>query len=183
MGMTVPFLMAQTFQDEDMPSGRQNYWKAGNLTELSSDAIDVIAEQAVTATSPYCTVTLLLLGGAVAAVGETDTAYCGRDALFELSIDNIWEDRAENESQIAWTRAFHEAMSPYYSAGVYLNWASEETRRSRASGVRSELRAARRAEGSVRPDELLLHEPEHQAVGSLTSAMNAFHGRAQRSVR
>ena len=127
MGMTVPFLMAQTIQDEDMPSGRQNYWKAGNLTELSSDAIDVIAEQAVTATSPYCTVTLLLLGGAVAAVGETDTAYCGRDAPFELSIDNIWEDPAENESQIAWTRAFHEAMSPYYSAGVYLNWASEES--------------------------------------------------------
>ena len=127
MGMTIPFLMAQTFQDEDMPSGRQNYWKAGNMTELSPEAIEVIAEQAVTATSPYCTVTLLVLGGALAAVGETDSAYCGRDALFNLSIDNIWEDAAENEAQIAWTRALHEAMSPYYSSGVYLNWASEET--------------------------------------------------------
>ena len=127
MGMTIPFVMAQTFQDEDMPSGRQNYWKAGNLTSLTPEAIDVIAAHAVTATSPYCTMTLLVLGGAMAKVAETETAYCGRSAAFNLSIDNIWEDPAENDAQIAWARAFHEAMTPHYSAGVYLNWASEET--------------------------------------------------------
>ncbi len=79
MGMTVPFVVAQSMQDEDMPSGRQNYWKAGNLRELTDEAVEVIATRAPTARSPYCQVTVLLLGGAMSRIGETDTAYCGRE--------------------------------------------------------------------------------------------------------
>ena len=127
MGMLVPFVDAQTMQDDDMPSGRQNYWKAGNLTTLSDEAIDEIVGYAATIPSPYCQVTVLLLGGAMGRVGETDTAYCGRDAAFNFSIDDIWEDPAENDAQIAWTRSFHQAMTPYFSGGVYLNFASEES--------------------------------------------------------
>ncbi len=93
-------------QDEDLPSGRQNYWKAGNLTSLSPEAIDVIAAHAVTATSPYCTIALLVLVARWRRSTETETAYCGRSAAFNLSIDNIWEDPAENDAQIAWARAF-----------------------------------------------------------------------------
>ena len=44
-----------------------------------------------------------------------------------MSIDNIWEDPAENEEQIAWSRAFYDALAPHLSGGVYLNWASEES--------------------------------------------------------
>ena len=69
----------------------------------------------------------LLLSGAMGRVGETDTAYCGRDAVFNCSIDNIWEDPAENEAQIAWSRAFYDALTPHLAGGVYLNWASEES--------------------------------------------------------
>ena len=49
-------------------------------------------------------------------VGETDTAYCGRDAVFNCSIDNIWEDPAENDAQIAWSRAFYDGLTPHLSA-------------------------------------------------------------------
>lgn len=127
MGMTVPFTVAQTMQDDDMPSGRQNYWKAGNLRELTEDAIEVLATHAPTVLSPHGQVMVLLLGGAMGRVGETDTAYCGRDAVFNCSIDNIWEDPAENEAQIAWSRAFYDALTPHLAGGVYLNWASEES--------------------------------------------------------
>ncbi len=126
MGMVMPFVAAQTMQDDDMPAGRQNYWKAGNLTTLTDEAIDQLVERTATIPSPYCQVTVLLLGGAMGRVGQTDTAYCGRDAIFNLSIDNIWEDPAQNDAQIAWTRSFHHAMTPYFSGGVYLNFASEE---------------------------------------------------------
>jgi FAD/FMN-containing dehydrogenase len=127
MGMTVPYVVAQSMQDEDSPSGRQNYWKAGNLRELTDGAIEVLAERAPTVMSPHCQVMVLLLGGAMGRVGETDTAYCGRDAVFNVSIDNIWEDPSENEAQIAWSRAFYDALTPHLSGGVYLNWASEES--------------------------------------------------------
>ena len=127
MGMTVPYVVAQSMQDEDMPSGRQNYWKAGNLRGLTEDVIDVLTTRAPTVLSPHAQVMVLLLGGAMGRVGETDTAYCGRDAVFNVSIDNIWEDPAENEEQIAWSRAFYDTLAPHLSSGVYLNWASEES--------------------------------------------------------
>jgi FAD/FMN-containing dehydrogenase len=127
MAMTMPFVEAQSMQDEDMPPGRQNYWKSGLLDELTSDAIDVFVEHTVTATSPYCQPGIMLLGGAVSRVGETDTAYRGRHATFNFSIDNIWDDPAENDAQIAWSRAFYDAMTPFLSDSIYLNFASEET--------------------------------------------------------
>jgi FAD/FMN-containing dehydrogenase len=122
MAMPMPWEMAQSFQDGDVPSGRQNYWKSANLTELPNDAIDVIATTAFTATSPFTQVGLMVLGGAVSRVGEHDTAYSGRDAVFTLMLDNIWEDPAENEKQIAWSRAFYESLSPFFSSGAYLNF-------------------------------------------------------------
>ena len=127
MAMPLPWVAAQSMQDEDMPRGRQNYWKAGNLSELSDDAIKVFLDSASTATSPFCQPGVLLLGGAMGRVGETDTAYCGRSATFNFSVDNMWVDPAENDEQIAWARSFYDAMTPYLTEGFYLNFASEET--------------------------------------------------------
>jgi len=127
MAMTMPFVEAQSMQDEDMPPGLQNYWKSGLLDEISAGAIDVFIQHAVTATSPNCQPGIMLLGGAVSRVSETATAYRGREATFNFSIDNIWEDPAENETQIAWSRAFYDAMTPFLSESMYLNFASEET--------------------------------------------------------
>ncbi|MBA3653267.1 MAG: FAD-binding oxidoreductase [Actinobacteria bacterium] len=126
MAMPMPFQMAQTMQDEDLPSGRRNYWKSANFTELTDEAIDVIADGAFTATSPHTTVGIMPLGGAVSRVGETDTAYCGRGARFNLMLDNIWEDPAEDAAQIAWSRAFFDALTPFFSEGAYLNFTVEE---------------------------------------------------------
>jgi FAD/FMN-containing dehydrogenase len=127
MMMPMPFVMAQTMQDEDMPSGRQNYWKAGNMDTLSDEAIDIFVKHAPTATSPYCQPGFFGLGGAMARVGESDTAYCGRSAAFNFSVDNMWDDPAENDAQIAWSRAFYDEMAPHLSDSLYLNFASEET--------------------------------------------------------
>lgn len=124
-GMQIPYVMAQQFQDEAAVWGRQNYWKSGLLDELSDEVIDKVAELAPTVSSPFCTVTLLTLGGAIAAVDEDATAYSHRDAKFNFSIDNIWEDPAENESQIAWARDFF-AQVQRHMRGVYLNFIGDE---------------------------------------------------------
>ena len=46
-------------------------------------------------------------------------------------IDNIWEDAAQDNAQIT-SRAFYEALTPYFSDGAYLNVTVEDT----ADGVR-----------------------------------------------
>lgn len=124
-GMQIPYVMAQQFQDETALWGRQNYWKSGLLDELSDEVIDKVAELAPTVPSPFCTVTLLSLGGAIAAVDEDATAYSHRDAKFDFSIDNIWGDPAENEAQIAWSRDFFAQVHPF-TRGVYLNFIGDE---------------------------------------------------------
>ncbi|HUP85532.1 MAG TPA: FAD-binding oxidoreductase [Acidimicrobiales bacterium] len=125
MAMSMPYQMAQMMQDEDMPDGRQNYWKSGNLDELGEDAIQTIVEHALTATSPHTSTGIMTVGGAIARVAETATAYSGRQAAYNVSIDNIWEDPSENEAQIAWTRTFFDALRPHLGAGAYLNFNSE----------------------------------------------------------
>lgn len=124
-GMQIPYVMAQQFQDEEAVWGHQNYWKSGLLDELSDEVIDRIAELAPTVSSPLCTVTLLTLGGAIADVDEDATAYSHRDAKFNFSIDNIWENPDENEAQIAWARDFFAQIHPFMR-GVYLNFIGDE---------------------------------------------------------
>ncbi|MFN2609290.1 MAG: FAD-binding oxidoreductase [Actinomycetota bacterium] len=124
-GMTVPYTFAQQFQDEASKWGHQNYWKSGLLDVVSDEVIDKIAELAPTASSPLCQLNVLALGGAIAEVAEDATAYSNRTAVFNFSIDNIWEDSAENDKQIAWSRAFFEQIRPAMR-GVYLNFIGDE---------------------------------------------------------
>lgn len=125
LAMTVPYVMAQQMQDEDSPFGRQNYWKSGLLKELTDEVIDKIAELAPTAPSTLCQLNVIGLGGAIGKVAEEDTAYSNRGARYNFSIDNIWEDSAEDESQIEWSREFFDQIKPHLT-GVYLNFIGDE---------------------------------------------------------
>jgi FAD/FMN-containing dehydrogenase len=126
MAVPMPYTDAQTFQDAEMPSGRRNYWKSANLTELSEGAIDVFVQRAFTATSPYTQTGLMIMGGAVSRVDESATAYSGRDAAYNVMLDNIWDDPAEDAAQIAWSRSLYDALTPFFSAGAYLNFTVED---------------------------------------------------------
>lgn len=123
--MTVPYPMAQQMQDEDSPYGRQNYWKSGLFNDLTDEMIDQIAALAPTTPSRLCQWNVIGLEGAIAKVGENDTAYSNRKARFNFSIDNIWEDPAEDESQIKWSRDSFAKIKPHLT-GVYLNFIGDE---------------------------------------------------------
>ena len=62
------------------------------------------------------------LGGAISRVDHQKTAYQNRGAQFMLSIDGAWSDPRETEQNIAWIRAFWEAMNRFSNGGVYLNF-------------------------------------------------------------
>ena len=56
-------------------------------------------------------------------VDNAATAFMGRDAACLLGIDAVWDDPAESEAVIAWTRAFLADMEPYSPGGLYVNFA------------------------------------------------------------
>ena len=123
----MPYLVVQRLIEPGNPPGNQQYWKAGFIQELTDDAIDQWVTHATNVASPFTASIMLPLGGAVARVGEDDTPLGFRDAAWNYHILSQWPDPAEQERQVAWTRAFAEAMEPSSLDGVYLNFMADET--------------------------------------------------------
>src|SRR5262249_4977874 len=68
------------------------------------------------------------LGGAIAEVGKTETAFYWRDQRFSFTFIGIYDpDKPEWGAQTqAWADAFRKAMEPYFVGGVYVNYVQSE---------------------------------------------------------
>jgi len=55
-------------------------------------------------------------------VGETETAYAGRDAPFLVTAEASWTDPSQSDEAIAWGREVWGAMERHSTGGVYLNF-------------------------------------------------------------
>ena len=122
----MPYTMMQSLEDDLAPRGRHSYWKSGYLAELSDEAIAAAAAVAAEVPSPFSVAEIVLFGGAVTRVGADETAFGQRDGRFLFNVISMWEDPAETERNVAWPRAFYDAMQPFATEGVYVNFLSEE---------------------------------------------------------
>jgi len=117
-----PWLGLQSGFDALFPKGAFYYWKSRALAELPDEAIDEIADWAARRPSPLTDLTIWHHGGAMGRVGETETAYGGRDAPFLVTGEVSWSDSAQNDEAIAWGREFWAAMGRHSTGGLYLNF-------------------------------------------------------------
>jgi FAD/FMN-containing dehydrogenase len=53
------------------------------------------------------------------------TAFIHRDVPYSLGIWAGWQSPADDEANIAWTRAFFDAVAPH-GAGAYVNYLGED---------------------------------------------------------
>jgi len=120
----LPYTALQQLLDPMSPPGRQQYWKSENVRALSDDAIDIWVEHCLEPSSPFTQVVLEPRSGACARVDEHATPL-RRDAALSASIFTTWEDPAESERHIAWTREFAAAMQPHTISGAVLNYTSD----------------------------------------------------------
>jgi hypothetical protein len=80
--------------------------------------------------SPQCEIFVGLIAGVANGVPSDATAYSSRDAKFVMNVHGRWDNAAQDEKCIAWSRAFFQAAAPYASAGAYVNFmTAEETDR------------------------------------------------------
>ena len=117
-----PWLGLQSGFDALFPKGAFYYWKSRALAELPDEAIDEIADWAARRPSPLTDLTVWHHGGAMSRVGETETAYAGRDVPFLVTGEVSWSDPAQNDEAVAWGREFWAAMGRYSTGGLYLNF-------------------------------------------------------------
>jgi FAD/FMN-containing dehydrogenase len=160
----------QSGLDDTVPHGWHYYWKATNLTGLSDDVIDVVADHAHRATSPRSYAAMFHLGGAVARVGADATAYPSRDAEHNIVIDAVWlpeQDDTTGAVETAWAREFLAALGPH-RAGVYVNFLDSDDDQSRVREAYGDGTYSRLAEVKAKydPENVFRHnkniEPRNQ---------------------
>jgi FAD binding domain/Berberine and berberine like len=122
----MPYTVMNSIQDDLAPKGRHSYWKSGYLTDLPDDAIAGAAGVAAGVPSPFSLAELVLWGGAIAQVGDDATAFGQRHGRFLFHAISMWEGPDNTDANVAWPRAFFDAMQPFATKGVYVNFLSEE---------------------------------------------------------
>jgi hypothetical protein len=122
----MPYLALQGLNDPSAPAGLRAYWKSEYLADLTDDAIESFITCASDMPSPMTQIHIQHLEGAVARVGARETAYTQRSARFVTNIVYLWPDSAEDAAQIDWTRRSWEALRPYGTGGVYVNFMGDE---------------------------------------------------------
>ena len=124
MSGVVPYTQVQQTFDPFNPEGELNYyWKSLRLDRLDDEVIQAVINHAANRPSPHTLMPIWHHGGAMSRVESEETAFGDRSAPYLLSIDSNWEDPADNEENIAWTRSVWDDMQRFSSRGSYLNFA------------------------------------------------------------
>lgn len=118
----MPYVQAQKVFDADYPAGWRRYWKSLNLNRLEDAAIERIVSHARRQPSPFSTVALWHIGGAVKHVGADESAFNGRQAAHLLSPEANWTDAADDEANLAWLRNLSADMEAFSDGSRYLNF-------------------------------------------------------------
>src|SRR5262249_11339811 len=119
------YAQVQRLFEEAFPPGRQNYWRSSFLKGLDDRAVGIILDHYSTAPSPHAAVAIEHYGGAMARVGAKETAFHHRGARYNLLICAMWPDSASTAENVKWARDLWEAMTPYASSAVYVNYLGE----------------------------------------------------------
>jgi FAD/FMN-containing dehydrogenase len=122
----MPYTEMQRLVDGQWGPGFHNYFKSSWLRGLEGEAIQTLLHAHEQAVSPETKIQLYHFGGAVARVARDETAFPHRDAPFLLNVAARWTDPTESELHIEWARELHEAMRPFATGGVYVNFLGEE---------------------------------------------------------
>jgi hypothetical protein len=121
-----PFLEHQAMFDPTFPHGRWYYMRACDVAELSDEVIDITFEHSMRIASPLTAFPIWQMGGAVARVGEDETAFSGRSAGHTFNITAITESAAGFEEEREWARGLWSALEPHHVGSVYVNFLMEE---------------------------------------------------------
>jgi FAD/FMN-containing dehydrogenase len=125
----LPYLELQTMDDQrQRPGLLRRYWKGHYLRELDDAAIAAFLGRGDGGDGDPALLpsgSLQSYGGAIAAVGDGETAFGHRDALVEFVAVAGWTDPAQDQAWMAAARRYGAAVEPFAS-GVYVNDLTDE---------------------------------------------------------
>jgi FAD/FMN-containing dehydrogenase len=121
-----PYLEHQAMFDPSFPHGRWYYMRACDVGELSDEVIDITVEHSLRIGSPLTAFPIWQMGGAVARIGDDETAFSGRQAGHTFNISAITESADGFDRERDWARGLWSALEPHHTSSVYVNFLMEE---------------------------------------------------------
>ncbi|WP_298918816.1 FAD-binding oxidoreductase [uncultured Roseobacter sp.] len=120
-----PFIEAQSFLDPVYEFGARNYWRAHNHQHLGPALIDLLVELAPSLPTPESEILICQLGGAVADVPDTETAFPHRKTQFLSTPGVRWRNPGDDVQVIGWLKDASSRIAKHATPGGYVNFITE----------------------------------------------------------
>jgi FAD/FMN-containing dehydrogenase len=127
----MPLPIWNTAFDELYGPGDQWYWRGEFIREIPDEAIAVHAEYGPAMPTWKSTMHLYAIDGAASRVGNDETAWSYRDAIWGGVFAGVDPDPANAGAIRDWSRAYSDAIKPYAMGGGYVNFHMDEPDRVR----------------------------------------------------
>ncbi len=131
----MPFVAWQTAFDPLLAPGARNYWKSHDFKTLDRNVELAICDAVARLPSDECEVFIGHLGAAVNRVAAGETAYPHRDVEFVVNMHTRWRELGQDSACIGWARGLFDALTPYATGGVYVNFMPEDETQRVAAGA------------------------------------------------
>jgi FAD/FMN-containing dehydrogenase len=118
----MPYMAMQTLIDPLWPKGTHAYFKATNLARLDDDLIERLCGLHQSSPGGLCEIHIHQMGGAIARVGEDETAFSERSMPFVLNAVTGFQDAGEAPAHTQWARAVVDAAAEASTGRAYVNF-------------------------------------------------------------
>jgi FAD/FMN-containing dehydrogenase len=118
----MPYTFIQGLLDPLWPKGINAYFKAANLARLSDETIESLARLHLDTPGPQCEIHVHQMGGAVARVGEAETAFPERSMPYVLNAVTGTPEAATLGAHTEWARAVIASAKADQTGRAYVNF-------------------------------------------------------------
>jgi FAD/FMN-containing dehydrogenase len=118
----MPYTMMQSLLDGLWGRGAHNYMRSSYVDGLTDDAIAATVDCHRKVASPHSEIHLHHFGGAVARVGDDDTAFGDRSSEYVLNVIARTPDDEGFDDNVRWARDTVRLLEPESHAGAYVNF-------------------------------------------------------------
>jgi FAD/FMN-containing dehydrogenase len=118
----IPYTVIQSLIDPLWGKGIHSYFKSTNLARVDDALIDALCALHLAAPGPQCEIHVHQMGGAVAGVGESDSAFPERSMAYVLNAVTGWHDADAAGQHIDWARSVIDAAADASTGRAYGNF-------------------------------------------------------------